>query len=589
MTLPVTTRRTTLTLRVIGEMRERGKIFTSITGRLRFGFGILFVFLVLAGSVAWLGMTAMSTAIGDTLTTVQDEAHLSSQLTAKVTQSLAAATHYLDAGDASAAREFRQLGWAAHRLQRLMGGRASQTREEIALIAEIDSKFSRMEVHYALAHRLSEMGRPEEARLEAQSARPLVAELLDDIEQLGQRKAKKVSEASRRLRLETNRRAGTLFMLIAAAVLISGLVVFPTVSSISRPLRLLVAHARKLSEGDLTARTEGRMPGEFQELAGVLNYTGESLSTIVQVVAQAAENVASSANDLAAVSEQISSTSNQMSSAMTDVSTGAEGQARHLREIDSALQTIRTRAQGVLEGAEEVNALASAIRDSSLARRSEIERTMAILVDVKSTVQSAAAEVAALNVTAADINRFVASVRRIAEQTNLLALNAAIEAARAGAAGQGFAVVADEVRNLAEQAQTAADEIVQMTGVVTARVASTSRAMTAGASRVGEIERVSQDIESALATITDAAEQTRRAATAVTAAAGDNMSAVETAASGITSVARTAEGHAATAEQVSASTQEQSAACEQMTSASAQLLEGSTLLKELVHGLRVKG
>jgi methyl-accepting chemotaxis protein len=578
----------TLATRVIGEARERGRIFASIAGRLRIGFGILLVLLVIAGAVAWLGMSAMSNAIGETLTTVQDEAHLSFQLTAKVTQSLAAASHYLDARDTASAREFRQLSWSAHRLQRLMGGRASQTPEEIALIAEIDTRFSEMEIHYALAHRLSELGRVDEARLEARSARPLVAALLDDIEQLGQRKAKKVSDASRRLRAETNRRAGTLFLLIAAAVLIAALVVFPTVTSITRPLRLLVAHARRLSEGDLTARTEGRMPGEFQELAGVLNYTGESLSTIVQVVAQAAENVASSANDLAAVSEQISSTSHQMSSAMSDVSTGAEGQARHLREIDTALQTIRERAQGVLQGAEEVNALASAIRDSSLARRSEMERTMAILVDVKATVQSAAAEVAALNVTAADINRFVGSVRRIAEQTNLLALNAAIEAARAGVAGQGFAVVADEVRMLAEQAQSAADDIVQMTGVVTSRVASTSRAMTAGASRVGEIERVSKDIEMALATITDAAEQTRRAATTVTAAAGDNMHAVETAATGISSVARTAEGHAATAEQVSASTEQQSAACEQMNSASAQLLEGSTLLKELVYGLRVK-
>lgn len=348
MTVPGTPRRPTIGARVFAQTRVHGRIFTSIAGRLRFGFGILLVLLVIAGSVAWLGMSAMSNAIGQTLTTVQDEAHLSSQLTAKVTQSLAAASHYLDARDTAASREFRQLGWSAHRLQRLMGGRASQTPEEIALIAEIDRSFSMMEIHYALAHRLNEMGRNEEARLEARWARPLVATLLDDIEQLGQRKAKKVSDASRRLRAETNRRAGTLFLLIAAAVLIAALVVFPTVTSITRPLQLLVTHARRLSEGDLTARTEGRMPGEFQELAGVLNYTGESLSTIVQVVAQAAENVAGSANDLAAVSEQISSTSNQMSSAMSDVSTGAEGQARHLREIDGALQSIRERAQGVL-------------------------------------------------------------------------------------------------------------------------------------------------------------------------------------------------------------------------------------------------
>jgi methyl-accepting chemotaxis protein len=47
----------------------------------------------------------------------------------------------------------------------------------------------------------------------------------------------------------------------------------------------------------------------------------------------------------------------------------------------------------------------------------------------------------------------------IAEQTKLLALNATIEAARAGEAGKGFAVVANEVKALAQQANTAAEDI----------------------------------------------------------------------------------------------------------------------------------
>ena len=129
-----------------------------------------------------------------------------------------------------------------------------------------------------------------------------------------------------------------------------------------------------------------------------------------------------------------------------------------------------------------------------------------------------------------DINRFVASVGQIADQTNLLALNAAIEAARAGDAGRGFAVVADEVRKLAEQSQKAADDIVHMTGVVTARVTTSTRAMEASAGRVGEIERVSRDIDSALRVITDAAERTRVAAVGVTGAAEANAYAVTTAA-----------------------------------------------------------
>src|SRR6185437_4669087 len=178
----------------------------------------------------------------------------------------------------------------------------------------------------------------------------------------------------------------------------------------------------------------------------------------------------------------------------------------------------------------EVTELARSIEGAAQSKRMEIDRALGILVDVKHNVERAAEEIRALNATVSDISRFVASVGQIADQTNLLALNAAIEAARAGDAGRGFAVVADEVRKLAEQSQEAADDIVQMTAVVTSPVTS--------------------------------------------------------AAASLESIAKTAEGHAAAAEQVNASTQDQSAACEQMTSASNVLLAGSTQLRELVGGLR---
>jgi methyl-accepting chemotaxis protein len=257
-----------------------------------------------------------------------------------------------------------------------------------------------------------------------------------------------------------------------------------------------------------------------------------------------------------------------------------------LRSVDDALHVMRTRADSVRIGASQVRELAGEIERSAREKRSEIDRALAILTEVRTSVNRAAAEVRELNETAESINRFVAIVSRIAEQTNLLALNAAIEAARAGAAGRGFAVVADEVRKLAEQTQTAADDVVELTAVVTSRVGSTTKAMQAGASSVGEFERVSRDIDAALRTITDAAERTLLAAGDVTVAADENVNAVLEAGEGITAAARTAEGHAAAAQEVSASTEEQSAACEEMSSASASLLAGASRLKEIVSAMR---
>jgi methyl-accepting chemotaxis protein len=328
------------------------------------------------------------------------------------------------------------------------------------------------------------------------------------------------------------------------------------------------------------------MPGEFKTLAEAMNHASESLSRVVSGAAHTADDVARSAGDLASASKQIADSAGQVADAVGEVSFGAETQVQQLRKINEALEGIRTRAGNMLAGADEVHALAGAIESEAEAKRSDIDRAMEILLDVRNIVQKAATEVSELTTTAAEINNFVVSVSRIAEQTNLLALNASIEAARAGPAGRGFAVVATEVAKLAEQTQTAADDVVRLTEAVTARVTTTSHAMEGSTRHVGEIERVGRELNAALSTIVAAAERTRQSAASVTSAAQENARAVEVAAQNLGLVAKTAEGHAAAAMQVSASTEEQSAACEQMTSASTQLLVGSRQLKGLVGELR---
>jgi methyl-accepting chemotaxis protein len=309
---------------------------------------------------------------------------------------------------------------------------------------------------------------------------------------------------------------------------------------------------------------------------------------VATVARQTAGDVSESAHQLSSAAEQISVAAGQTASAMGHVTDGAERQVQALQNVDESLARMRVRAGGVRTGAAEVRALAEEIERSAKEKREEVGRGVTLLGDIRASVDRAAAEVRELNTTMENINRFVTVVSRIAEQTNLLALNAAIEAARAGAAGRGFAVVADEVRKLAEQTREAADDVVQLTLVVSARVGSTTDAMRTGSAHVSEIEQITTSIDAALATITKAAERTRSAAAAVTVAANDNADAVEAASTLISQAARTAEGHAAAAQQVSASTEEQSAACEEMSAASAALLQGAGRLKDIVAELRTE-
>lgn len=560
--------------------------FDSIGSRLIAGFSVIGALLVVAGVVGQLAIATFSEEILGTLASVRRETAMTAALNTSVAQELAAAGRYLDGGEPADLAAFRAHGWRAHEAQRALNQSQGLTSTEIGLIASIDERLSSLEVGLAQAHRLRDLGRDLAAQARADSVRPLETELTADIERLSQMRARQVDRTTQDLREVASRRQRLLLTVIVVAGLFGLAIVVTTVRSISNPLSQLVVHAQAISEGRLGHRTGNELPGEFRELAEAMNTTATSLARMTGVATSTSEEVATSAHQLTSAAEQISLAASQTATAMSEVTQGAELQVSSLRDADSALQSVRERAHEVRAGAEEVSDLAAEIERQAREKRAEIARARTMLIEIRQSVDRAADEVRELNATAESINRFVGIVSRIAEQTNLLSLNAAIEAARAGSAGRGFAVVADEVRKLADQAQAAADDVVQLTAVVTRRVTTTATAMETGAGRVAEIESLSAGIDGALESIGHSAEQTRAAATGLGEVADQNVGAVNEAAAGITQAARTAEGHAAAAEEVSASTQEQSAACEEMSSAATALLQGSVRLKEIVAGLR---
>ncbi len=562
--------------------------FGSIRSRLLFGFGFIVALLAVAGVVGNYTIRTLGVAVDRELLAQHREAELTAALTSSIAEEMSSGRQYLERGDTSAQRRLGALGDAAHEAQRQLNMRSGLSAPEVALLALIDARLSRIEVDFALAARLRDIGRDAEAARTAERTNAAESALLNDIRRLSNMRTQQMTEIGNVLRSESARRGNILLTVIFGAIVVGVMIVVSTVRSITTPLEYLVSHARAISQGRLDVRPAAELPGEFRDLADAMNVTAASLSRLAAGANTTAEEVSTSAHQLASAAEQVSLAATQTATAMGEVTEGAELQVSELRRVDDALTNIRERASAVREGAAEVRTFASEIDEAAREKRAEVARSAVILLEVRNSVERAAKEVVELNATAESINRFVGVVSRIAEQTNLLALNAAIEAARAGTAGRGFAVVADEVRKLAEQAQQAADDIVQLTAVVTSKVGNTTRAMQAGATQVGEIENLSRDLDESLATIVVAAERALQSASLVSEAAVANMSAVQDAAEGITQAARTAEGHAAAAQQVSASTEEQSASSEEMLSAAAALLESSLRLKEIVAGLRTK-
>lgn len=116
--------------------------------------------------------------------------------------------------------------------------------------------------------------------------------------------------------------------------------------------------------------------------------------------------------------------------------------------------------------AEHVSALMEQVAAGSQQLNSSVREIADGIVRSKDTtseafdlVKSADRSTQQLTEAAEAMGGIIEMINTITGQINLLALNATIESARAGDAGKGFAVVASEVKNLANQAQSATEQI----------------------------------------------------------------------------------------------------------------------------------
>ena len=306
--------------------------FQTIRQVLTVGFGFLILLMLGAGGVGWVSMAQMADRVTEALANAQQDAKQASDFSNVVTQEIQAANTYLSDQDAKSDAEFRRLGWEAHRLHRNLGADGVVSADQTARTVAIDTTLARVESSFALSHRLTDLGRLDEAHVEAQKARRMVPGLLEQLTKLEHSRAQQLAGMSADLRGQATARSRILVSVVMVAMLLAIMIVIRTGRAVGRPLRLLVRHAVQLSHGDLQQRTEGEMPGEFRTLADAMNHATIALSRIASGAAKTADEVAQSASDLLSASKQISASAGEVADAVEEVSHGAESQVAQLRQ-----------------------------------------------------------------------------------------------------------------------------------------------------------------------------------------------------------------------------------------------------------------
>jgi methyl-accepting chemotaxis protein len=281
---------------------------------------------------------------------------------------------------------------------------------------------------------------------------------------------------------------------------------------------LAVFRTGEIERRGFAARQDAEQAAQRQRGLTIEQMIGDFRATVTAVIAAVTDNVS-----------RMETTARTLS--------GIAGEAdNQARAASASSETASANARAVAGATEELGASIGQISHQAEQANAVVERAWAI-------AESANRQIGQLTEGANRIGDVIKLIRAIADQTNLLALNATIEAARAGEAGRGFAIVASEVKTLASQTAKATEEIAAQIGAIQGSTADTVDAIRSMDQVMGDISRFATTIAAAvgqqsaatqgiahsvqqaangatelagnMATVTEAIEETNRAATAV--------------------------------------------------------------------------
>jgi methyl-accepting chemotaxis protein len=216
----------------------------------------------------------------------------------------------------------------------------------------------------------------------------------------------------------------TLFLLIFVGILVSVIISYFLIKSITSSLSHAIDTVSRIAGGDLDFTVKVQSDDEIGQLLGKMDFMTSKLKEVVSSIRTAAININGASSQMSASAQQMSQSTTEQASSVEEISSSMEQMtANILQNANNAKQTEKIAKNATKDVSESNEAMVKTV--SSM-------KTIANKISI---------------------------IGEISRQTNLLALNAAVEAARAGEHGRGFAVVAAEVRKLAERSQTAASEI----------------------------------------------------------------------------------------------------------------------------------
>ena len=380
-----------------------------------------------------------------------------------------------------------------------------------------------------------------------------------------------------------------IFVLFITAVCI--LVAELVTKSISKPILKVISLIKKTSDLDLSNDTSYDHLLKFNNEVGIIAQSVEGLRNelrkVVESVLNISTNVAASSEELAASTEENTKTINQIVNAINEIAQGNNSQADMVSKTNQTIMTMASKIDEVNH--ETVTNSDNAEKSMGIIQEGQkaVELTVEKMAENKEVTGEVGKSIEDLSMQIEKVSNIISVIKDISSQTNLLALNASIEAARAGESGRGFAVVATEIGSLAQETDSAVDEITKIIMDTVARSTRASEKMSTANNIVLEQENAinitKESFDKIKISVEDITEHTMNISQRITeidqssneiADKTQDMSAI-------------AEEAAASSEEISASNEEQLASIEMIASAANELSKMATDLNNEVSKFKI--
>lgn len=545
---------------------------------------LLFLALVFAGIGS---LRAVNRAVESELTTLAAGSDLATDLVGSAADQVRTGESYLNQPSPEFRLDFLRLGDSTHSYRRRFRLLPGLTAEDQSALNRVETSQAKMEVAYAEAHALRDLGRAQPALARAALARAPAESLIADVRTLTSRQQQRVAARIEGLRQRAGQREALVWLLFASAIVLGVGTAFVTVRSIDGPLQQLIDAARRFGGGDLRPTELGEMPAELATLARAMGQMGARLRGVIDSVIRESKGIGLSAGDLSAMSEELAAGSSEIVRAIGGVTRNAGRQVEEVRTADEVIATWRETAARDASVAERVVAEGEQVWLLADHQRRDFTQAATTLASLRQAAQTGGAGARDLARHADRIGELLDLTRQLGAQCEVLALNASIEAARSADGGGGVSAIAAEARRLAEASREASDRVATATEALRALVTGQSTAIQGIATDALNVETTVQRGVVALDEVGRTTDSLRGHAAHVVQSAAESRAIAGKLADLRVRLEGDARETVSASESVTAAAGDQSSATGEIATSAAALLESSERLAALVADFRV--